>query len=1003
LKRPVQKLFALSCVLLFLLGCNSSLAVFLPTDRRSFEIESDTKLVTSNGIDLKWSSNPKAQSYSISVSKDDSCQNPLFTQSDISETRYFLDFLDEGEYFLCVYAHRGNTRLAAKNNGLSFIVDRTRPMITTPFDVKVETQAFHPALSISDLTQTSIVWSQMSGEGTIEFDNSHAHSPLITANKNGMYKIKATVTDEVGNVSEQIYQFYWDGSTGSGSSFVSLSYSGYAADGFITLSEQLNSGPIWILTQVGAESVAYTKPLEDSSGSLLCNSSQIYDQTTIASALSLPLDRVYAICVELKDEAGRKIYGKSPAVLRDILPPTISSFTLANAAADGYITDAEKASNLPLFTLTASDYSAVAYTPVLDNTGGAMNCDNSQTYSIATVANISTLTTDGTFAVCVRLTDSSGNIVFDKSPSFVRDVTAPAVTVTSLSTLDMTPALAGTVNDATATVIITVHNQTYTAINNANGTWSVADNTLSMIGTGTYSVTAVATDLRGNTRTDSSSNELTITAPAFVSTWKTDNAGVSDSQSVMLPLDSSGIYNFVVQWGDGTDDTINAWNQPAVTHSYSTPGTYTITISGSLLGWRFANAGDRLKILDISNWGALRVGNTGASFQGASNMTITATDVLNLTGLTNLSWMFENCSSLTTVPNMGQWDVSSVTTTHAMFRGATNYNSNIGAWTTSALVSSDQMFKNAEKFNQPLNSWDTSKIFDFGGMFEGALLFNGDITGWNTASAQVMGSMFQNARSFDQPIGNWNVQNVYNFSGMFAGAWVFNQPLNTWVTNSATSMRSMFLDAFAFNRPLNSWNTANVTAMDEMFHQAKAFNSDISTWNTALVTHMGGMFAQAIKFNQNIGSWNVSNVENMSYMFFGAWEFNQPLTNWNVAKVKTMASTFEYAYAFNGDVSIWDVTNVTTMLFMFHGCNVFNQDLGAWSPIAVKDMINMLKFSGMSQTNYSSTLVGWSGKSLQSNVNLDLGTIKYLPSATAARDSIINTFHWVISDGGLGP
>ena len=50
--------------------------------------------------------------------------------------------------------------------------------------------------------------------------------------------------------------------------------------------------------------------------------------------------------------------------------------------------------------------------------------------------------------------------------------------VTGLSTNDNTPQLTGTVSDPSATVQVTVNGSTYTATNNGDGTWTLADNTI---------------------------------------------------------------------------------------------------------------------------------------------------------------------------------------------------------------------------------------------------------------------------------------------------------------------------------------------------------------------------------------------------------------------------------------------------------------------------------------------------------------------------------------------
>ena len=106
---------------------------------------------------------------------------------------------------------------------------------------------------------------------------------------------------------------------------------------------------------------------------------------------------------------------------------------------------------------------------------------------------------------------------------------------------------------------------------------------------------------------------------SFVSNWNTTKSGTGSSNSTQIkfPLESTGTYNFIVDWGDGTTDTITSYNQAEVTHTYyNTPGTYTVVVNGTLKGWRFNYGGDRLKIIEISQWGNINFGNLRDYFQG---------------------------------------------------------------------------------------------------------------------------------------------------------------------------------------------------------------------------------------------------------------------------------------------------------------------------------------------------------------------------------------------------
>ncbi len=98
------------------------------------------------------------------------------------------------------------------------------------------------------------------------------------------------------------------------------------------------------------------------------------------------------------------------------------------------------------------------------------------------------------------------------SDAYEIDKTAPAVTVDSLRTSDTTPALSGTVDDAAASIEVTVAQQTHAATNNGDGTWLLADGLLPVLLSGIYDVAVAATDAAGNTGVDGSAGELRVRA-----------------------------------------------------------------------------------------------------------------------------------------------------------------------------------------------------------------------------------------------------------------------------------------------------------------------------------------------------------------------------------------------------------------------------------------------------------------------------------------------------------
>ncbi len=93
------------------------------------------------------------------------------------------------------------------------------------------------------------------------------------------------------------------------------------------------------------------------------------------------------------------------------------------------------------------------------------------------------------------------------------DITAPVVALDDVLTNDSTPALTGTVNDPTATVVVNVDGVDYPAVNNGDGTWTLADNTLPTLADGPHTITVTATDAAGNVGNDTAVVTIDTVAP----------------------------------------------------------------------------------------------------------------------------------------------------------------------------------------------------------------------------------------------------------------------------------------------------------------------------------------------------------------------------------------------------------------------------------------------------------------------------------------------------------
>ena len=125
------------------------------------------------------------------------------------------------------------------------------------------------------------------------------------------------------------------------------------------------------------------------------------------------------------------------------------------------------------------------------------------------------------------------------------------------------------------------------------------------------------------------------------------------------------------------------------------------------------------------------------AFYGASNLTLTATDAPNLTGVTDMSYMFGYASAFN--QNISSWDVSTVTNMQYMFYSASAFNQDISSWDVSKVTNMQYMFYSASAFNQNISSWDVSTVTNMQYMFTSATLsyinYDALLTGW---SSQVL-------------------------------------------------------------------------------------------------------------------------------------------------------------------------------------------------------------------------------------------------------------------------
>jgi surface protein len=213
---------------------------------------------------------------------------------------------------------------------------------------------------------------------------------------------------------------------------------------------------------------------------------------------------------------------------------------------------------------------------------------------------------------------------------------------------------------------------------------------------------------------------------AFITTWKTDNPGISANNQITIPTTGTG-YSYSIAWEKIGNAAIKGTIPGPITgnHTITFPstGTYRVSITGAFPriyfnSYTFPITSDSDKIISVEQWGSNAWKSMERAFMGCRNLTIPAVDAPNLTQVLDMGYMFYMATSFNEPIN--HWDVSHVLYMYGMFHSAVRFNQPIAAWDVSSVTYMGHMFYGASSFNQPIETWDvshvTSMVYMFGSL-----------------------------------------------------------------------------------------------------------------------------------------------------------------------------------------------------------------------------------------------------------------------------------------------
>lgn len=452
-----------------------------------------------------------------------------------------------------------------------------------------------------------------------------------------------------------------------------------------------------------------------------------------------------------------------------------------------------------------------------------------------------------------------------------------------------------------------------------------------------------------------------------------------------LVMKSGETFDFTVNWGDGTEEsltnsnfstiahgfsgsvtnniydnnglTYNSYDSDilAYSHTYTSEGSHQITITGSNIPLRYGHALEmtpadmiattsyddftnaqiahatptgksKAYIRSVDQWGSAIFNDLEAAFERCVDFDILANDIPKFGENANISKMFKLCAKLDgTNGKIEKWDTSNVLNMSQLFAGIRNFRANIDTKLVLGNTGSEYL------------AWNVGNVEDFSYMFAGA----------NNLNIRA---------GFNQPIPNWNMNNAINLKGMFAYC-NFNQDC------MVKGMRG--------NTEIGSLKILNVNVYDDNVVYLNGTNNTIETENGGIGANIqldGSNNATSIgevgdvvvlQSEQGFGnikctiastgavvelaiqSYDITTTSNEEEEFFNvyrpefgsmphwtAWYFGRNLQSNETASVARM---FYNNIAFDSDISSWyfwnNTSGVVTLTEMFGYARNFNQPL----------------------------------------------------------------------------
>ena len=310
--------------------------------------------------------------------------------------------------------------------------------------------------------------------------------------------------------------------------------------------------------------------------------------------------------------------------------------------------------------------------------------------------------------------------------------------------------------------------------------------------------------------------------------------------------------------------------------------------------------------------------------------TITGLEYLNTAKVTNMRYMFDSCSSLTSL-DVTHFNTAKVTDMGYMFYNCSSLTTIYASskFVTPQVSTSFNMFYNCKKLKGE-EEWTKGKATDK--------------TYAKTAGGYFRDKAYDNRPWVKYADGTLTFRCGYKKT-LGENEYELNSGENwpKWFTYASKISKVVFEASFANARPTNcyAWfvnfknltqiegienlNTENVTSMRDMFNGCSSLTSlDLTNFNTAKVTDMKLLFANCSALESlDLSMFNTENVTSMPSMFNGATNLKTlNVSNFNTEKVNNMGHMFAYCPNLTSlDLSSFNTKGVEYVDNIFKNCS----------------------------------------------------------------------------------